>query len=292
MIPILIFMLFNYHTNTGVDSFTYGQLDNYGGHCGRGDDYHYHIAPLKLYSEGQTTTNLPCAFSFDGFAVYGSVEPDGSPMTPLDLDGTNGHFGSNGIYHYHGTTTVPYMIGKFKGQVTEDANHQLIPQALSHPVRNENWTPLDGALITSCVANGTNNGYNLSYTLNGGNYATNFSWSGTVYTFNYVTPSGTTTKTYNGFSQCTVPLNSNVFSLDKEVMVYPNPATDILNIKLGTTNLEDEVKNISVYDVKGSLISKTSKFVPAMDIKKLATGTYLVKIQFSHTVVTKKIVVK
>lgn len=284
--------IFNYHTNTGVDSFTYGQLDNYGGHCGRGDDYHYHIAPLKLYSEGQTTTNLPCAFSFDGFAVYGSVEPDGSPMTPLDLDGTNGHFGSNGIYHYHGTTTVPYMIGKFKGQVTEDANHQLIPQALSHPVRNENWTPLDGALITSCVANGTNNGYNLSYTLNGGNYATNFSWSGTVYTFNYVTPSGTTTKTYNGFSQCTVPLNSNVFSLDKEVMVYPNPATDILNIKLGTTNLEDEVKNISVYDVKGSLISKTSKFVPAMDIKKLATGTYLVKIQFSHTVVTKKIVVK
>jgi len=285
--------IFNYHTNTGVDSFMDGQLDNYGGHCGRGDDYHYHIAPLKLYSEGQTTTDLPCAFSFDGFAVYGTVEPDGSPMAPLDLDGTNGHYGSNGIYHYHGTTTPPYMIGKFKGQVSEDANHQLIPQALSHPVRNENWTPLSGALITSCVANANNNGYNVSYTLNGiSGYATNFSWSGTVYTFNYVTPSGTTTKNYNGFSQCTVPLNSNVFSLDKEVMLYPNPATDILNIKLGTTDLENEVKNISVYDVKGSLISKTSKFVPAMDIKKLATGTYLVKIQFSHTVVTKKIAVK
>ena len=41
--------IFNVHTNTGVDSYADGQLDNYGGHCGRADDYHYHIAPLHLY---------------------------------------------------------------------------------------------------------------------------------------------------------------------------------------------------------------------------------------------------
>jgi hypothetical protein len=285
--------IFNYHTNTGADSYLDGQLDNYGGHCGRGDDYHYHIAPLHLYASGQTTTNLPCAFSFDGFAVYGSVEPDGSPMATLDAN--NGHYGTNSIYHYHGTSTAPYMIGNFVGQVTEDATHQLIPQAAARPVRNENWTPLNGALITSCVANGTNTGYNLLYTLNGTpGYATNFSWNGTVYTFNYVTPTGTTTTPYTGFAQCTVPTLSTAdfVAIEKRITVYPNPATDILNINLGNTNLENEVQNISVYNIKGSIISKTSKFVPTLDIKKLSTGTYFVKIQFPQSVVTKKIVVK
>lgn len=284
--------IFNYHTNTGVDSYLDGQLDNYGGHCGRADDYHYHIAPLHLYTLGQTTTNLPCAFALDGYAVYGSVEPDGSAMTTLDAN--HGHYGSNGIYHYHGTANAPYMIGNFVGQVTEDATYQLIPQAAAHPVRNENWTPLSDALITSCVANANNNGYNVYYTLNGiSGYATNFSWNGSIYTFKYVTPSGTTTTNYNnGFVQCTVPLANNNFSLDSEVIVYPNPVKDILNIKLGNTNLENDVQTILIYDIKGSLISKTSEFVPTLDIKKLSTGTYFVKIQFSQTVVTKKIEVK
>lgn len=285
--------IFNYHTNTGVDSYLDGQLDNYGGHCGRGDDYHYHIAPLHLYTLGQTTTNLPCAFSFDGFAVYGSVEPDGIPMLPLDAN--HGHYGSNGIYHYHGTATAPYMIANFVGQVTEDATYQLIPQAAARAVRTENWTPLNGALITSCVANGTNTGYNLSYTLNGvPGYATNFSWNGTVYTFNYVTPSGTTTTNYNGFAQCTVPTLSaaDVILMEKRISVYPNPVSDMLTINLGNSGLENEVQFISVYDVKGSLISRTSGFVPTMDIKKLTSGTYIIKIQLSQSVVAKKIVVK
>jgi hypothetical protein len=283
--------IFNYHTNTGVDSYLDGQLDIYGGHCGRGDDYHYHIAPLHLYSLGQTTSNLPCAYSFDGYPVYGNVEPDGSPMVALDTN--HGHFGTNGVYHYHGTATAPYMIANFVGQVTEDATYQLIPQPAAHPVRNENWTPLAGSLITSCVANANNNGYNLSYTLNGTpGYATNFSWSGTTYTFNYVTPTGTTTTPYNGFTQCSVPLAATIFTLDSEIMVYPNPASEILNIKISDSNLENEIQTISIYDVKGSLISKNSKFVSTLDIKKLSTGTYFVKIQFLESSVTKKIVIK
>ena len=153
--------IFNVHTNTGVDSYADGQLDNYGGHCGRADDYHYHVAPLHLY--GTTSNTLPIAYSLDGFAVYGSVEPNGSSMQPLDAN--HGHYGSSGVYHYHGTATAPYMIAKMVGQVTEDLTHQLIPQAAASPVRTENWTPLNGALITSCLPNGTGNGFNLSYNL-------------------------------------------------------------------------------------------------------------------------------
>ena len=227
--------IFNYHTNTGVDSYTDGQLDNYGGHCGRGDDYHYHIAPLHLYTSGQTTSNLPCAFSFDGFAVYGDLEPDGSPMNTLDAN--HGHYGTNGVYHYHGTTASPYMIGNMVGQVMEDNTHQLVPQAAAHPVRTENWTPLSGALITSCALNTNQNGYNVLYNLNGvAGYATDYSWSGTTYTFNYLTTSGTNSINYNGFTQCSVPLAATAFMNIQNIRIYPNPAKETVFIDYGTTN--------------------------------------------------------
>ena len=283
--------IFNYHTNTGVDSYLDGQLDNYGGHCGRADDYHYHTAPMHLYTLGQTTTNLPCAFALDGFAVYGNVEPDGSAMATLDAN--HGHYGTNGVYHYHGTATAPYMIGNMVGVVTEDSNLQIIPQAAAQPVRNENWTPLSGALITSCTANGTNSGYNLSYTLNGtSGYATNYSWSGTTYTFKYVTPSTTTTTNYNGFSQCSVPLAISSFDIESGIKLYPNPAKEILQINLGNIFLEYDVQNISIYDIKANLIQKSNGFQSIIDIKNLSKGFYFVKIKFSKTEVTKKLIVQ
>lgn len=284
--------IFNYHTNTGVDSYLDGQLDNYGGHCGRGDDYHYHIAPLHLYSLGQTTTNLPCAFSLDGYAVYGSVEPDGSPMATLDTN--HGHYGTNGIYHYHGTMTAPYMIGNFVGQVTEDATYQLIPQAAAHPVRNENWTPLSGALITSCTPNTPNTGYTVSYTLNGTpGYATQFGWNGSTYTFNYITPSGTTTTNYNGFTQCTVPvLTNDVFVLDQQISVYPNPAHDTIFIAYQDKDMAQNVQTISIYNIKGALVYKSLSAKTELEVRSLASGTYFIKFQFSDVEVTKKIIVR
>ena len=283
--------IFNYRTNTGIDAFLDGQLDNYGGHCGRADDYHYHTAPMHLYTLGQTTTNLPCAFGLDGYAVYGSVEPDGSAMATLDAN--HGHYGTNGVYHYHGTAAAPYMIGNMVGVVTEDSNLQIIPQAAAQPVRNENWTPLNGALIISCVPNVTNNGYNLSYTLNGiSGYAVNYSWTGTTYTYRYVTPSGTTVTNYNGFSQCTVPLAVEVFKLNENLKIYPNPANTNFQINMDGSYLESEVLSISVIDFKGSLVKKIEKFESVIDIKNLSKGTYFVKIQFSNTQVVKKLIVQ
>jgi len=277
--------IFNPFTNTGVDAFLDGQLDNFGGHCGRGDDYHYHTAPLHLYN--QTTSSLPIAYALDGFAVYGSLEPDGTAMTSLDIN--HGH-SLNGVYHYHGTASAPYMIKNMVGQVTEDATLEIVPQAHAQPVRTENWGPLSGALITSCTENASNNGYNLSYTLNNGSpYATNYSWNGTTYTFNYVTPSGTTTTNYNGFIQCNLALAVNNLSLlDQSISIYPNPSSDILNINLGTKLLEKDVKSISIYDLKGTEIFHSDVFKSSIDIKKFNRGSYIIKIQVSNSSITKR----
>ena len=285
--------IFNYHTNTGVDSYTDGQLDNFGGHCGRGDDYHYHIAPLHLITSGQTSATLPIAFGLDGFAVYGSLEPDGLPMSTLDAN--HGHYGSDGVYHYHGTQTAPYMIGNMVGVVTEDASLQIIPQPQGSPVRNENWTPLNGALITACTTNATNTGYNTSYSLNGiSGYATNYSLSGTIFTFKYVTPSGITTTNYNGPAACVVPnLGADKFmQIEQNISIFPNPTSDLLNINLGNNDLVNEVQNIAIYDFNSKLVLKTNQFKSKIDIKSLSSGTYFVKIQFSNSVVTKKLVIQ
>ncbi len=285
--------IFNYHTNTGVDSFTDGQLDNYGGHCGRGDDYHYHIAPLHLITLGQASATLPIAFGLDGYAVYGNLEPNGTAMTTLDAN--HGHYGTNGVYHYHGTASAPYMIGNMVGVVTEDANLQIIPQPQGTAIRTENWTPLAGALITSCVAN-ANNGYNTAYTLNGvSGYATNYTATAAgLYTFQYVTPTGTTSTNYNGPAQCTVPNLGfdEVAFLDNAFTIYPNPTSDVLNIKLRKDINEKDILGVSIYDLKGSLVSKTSDFKSNIDIKNLSKGSYVVKIEFLNYLISKKIIVK
>ena len=285
--------IFNYHTNTGVDSFTDGQLDNYGGHCGRGDDYHYHIAPLHLITLGQASATLPIAFGLDGYAVYGNLEPNGTAMTTLDAN--HGHYGTNGVYHYHGTASAPYMIGNMVGVVTEDVNLQIIPQPQGTAIRTENWTPLAGALITSCVAN-ANNGYNTAYTLNGiSGYATNYTATAAgLYTFQYVTPTGTTSTNYNGPAQCTVPNLGfdEVAFLDNAFTIYPNPTSDVLNIKLRKDINEKDILGVSIYDLKGSLVSITSDFKSNIDIKNLSKGSYVVKIEFLNYLISKKIIVK
>ena len=281
--------IFNPYTNTGADAFLTGQLDNWGGHCGRGDDYHYHTAPLHLY--GTTTNTLPIAYALDGYAIYGTVEPSGIAMTALDTN--HGHY-FNSVYHYHGTAAAPYMIGKMVGQVTEDASAQIIPQPNAQPVRTENWTPLNGALITSCVINATNNGYNTAYTLNGvAGYATNYSWSGSTYTFKYVTPSGVTTTNYNGFAQCAVPvLSIPSYTLDANLVnVYPNPAKDNFTIDLKDSFSPQDITSISMYDTNGKQVYNSNEYQKNIKVNALSKGIYLIFIKSINGNITKKVVV-
>ena len=174
--------IFNALNNRGEDALKIGELDNWGGHCGKGDDYHYHAAPLHL----STLNGLkPIAFALDGFSVYGAKEPDGSSMS--SLDSCHGHVTTGSVYHYHGTTDYPYVVGAMKGKVTLDPSttapeNQIIPQAFTKPVRPAT-TPLNGASITDFVAVGTN-GYLLTYKIGTKNGYVKYSWdANNKYTF-------------------------------------------------------------------------------------------------------------
>ncbi len=133
--------IFNPLNNRGEDAFAIGELDEYGGHCGRADDYHYHVAPVHL--EKVVGKGMPIAYALDGYPVYGSTEPDGAPMRPLDALG--GHDDGDGGYHYHAMKTYPYLIGGFRGEVVE-RDGQVEPQPQARPVRPA-LGPLRGATI-------------------------------------------------------------------------------------------------------------------------------------------------
>ena len=141
--------IFNPLNNRGEDAFLIGELDTFGGHCGRADDYHYHIAPVYL----QETVGLaqPIASALDGYPIYGYEEPDGTPVRMLDA--CNGHTGPDGNYHYHATRTYPYLNGGFHGTVTE-RDGQVDPQPRARPIRPA-LPPLRGARITGFEADGT-----------------------------------------------------------------------------------------------------------------------------------------
>ncbi len=135
--------IFNPIKNDGrTDTFLAGELDRFGGHCGRADDYHYHIAPLHL--QKTVGAGNPVAYALDGYPLLGLTETDGT--APRNLDSFNGHSHGTLGYHYHSTRTYPYINGGFHGQVTE-AGGQVDPQPRAQGVRPA-LPGLRGAKIT------------------------------------------------------------------------------------------------------------------------------------------------
>jgi len=179
--------IFNALNNRGDDAFLAGELDDWGGHCGRADDYHYHIAPLHL----QTIVGkkLPIAYALDGFPIYGETEPDGKPVK--GLDSLNGHFDSKKNYHYHGTKNYPYINGGFKGVVSE-VDGQVDPQSLTRAFRPAG-APLPGAIIKSCEQTGQNE-FTLTYELNGQLNRINYVATLSSVEIEFIKPDGTSTR--------------------------------------------------------------------------------------------------
>ena len=182
--------IFNALNNRGDDAYLVGELDEWGGHAGRADDYHYHIAPLHLQEVVGTAS--PIAYALDGYAIYGETEPDGSTIG--ELDEFNGHEMPDGSYHYHGTRTYPYINGGLRG-VVNVAEDQVDPQPISRPFR-ESLEPMVGATITS-FETPTTGSYKLGYTINAMTGEVAYTVTDSVVAFTFTSIDGSvTTETY------------------------------------------------------------------------------------------------
>ncbi len=183
--------IFNPLNNRGEDANAIGELDQWGGHCGRADDYHYHLPPTHLQS--QVGEGNPIAYAVDGFPVYGE--------TSEQLDEHLGKLNADGSYQYHTIKEYPYFIASMRGKVILDANtsapeNQVTPQATTKGVRPA-LTPLKGASITKFESKSTNS-YSLTYSLNNQDYIINYNWNDQgTYTYEFVGSDGkSTTETY------------------------------------------------------------------------------------------------
>jgi hypothetical protein len=182
--------IFNPIKNDGrTDTFLAGELDEYGGHCGRADDYHYHVAPWHLAE--RLGPSLPLGYALDGYPIYGLAEPDGSTVS--GLDSFHGHASAAGEYHYHASKSYPYINGGFHGEVAIGGG-QVEPQPSANPVRQAG-EPLPGAKITGFVISADKKKYQLDYSQNGRKGSVNYEIlsNGNVH-FTFKKPDGTTSE--------------------------------------------------------------------------------------------------
>jgi hypothetical protein len=158
-------MVYNPTQQDGVydesrDPYLIGELDGCGGHSGRADDYHYHIAPVCLLDElaDYAAGGEPVAYAIDGFPIYGFVEG-------MDLDECRGAFDENGEYAYYASPDYPYVNACFSGEV------DLSLQPATHPIRPPG-EPIQ-VLITALYedADGWNH---LEYDYQGGTHSVNY----------------------------------------------------------------------------------------------------------------------
>jgi hypothetical protein len=216
--------IFNPIKNDGrTDTFLAGELDEFGGHCGRADDYHYHIAPTHL--QKYVGAGQPIAYALDGFPIYGLFDPvakkggaDEDKCCPLGsrekLDELNGHHapapegsppGAKGLYHYHASVKYPYLNGGMRGVVTVK-DDQIDPQPRASSPRAA-LPPLRGAKITGFKVLGGAMGksdqpaWSLEYMLGGKKHLVNYRLENGKWIFDFVEPFGATkTDTYDATS--------------------------------------------------------------------------------------------
>lgn len=164
--------IFNPIKNDGVtDTKIAGELDEWGGHCGRGDDYHYHLPPVHL--EKEAGKGKPVGYALDGYPIYGFDEADGSPVKKLDW--MNGHKDEKGNYHYHSTKTYPYLNGGFYGEVVE-RDGQVDPQPRAVSPRQA-LPPLRGAKITGFERSKDDRKMSVIYDVRGDKRAVNYTFN-------------------------------------------------------------------------------------------------------------------
>jgi hypothetical protein len=72
-------------------------------------------------------------------------------------------------------------------------------------------------------------------------------------------------------------LKSETFVVSSEFSIYPNPASDVLNITLKNNTFE--IKSSQILDLTGRVISDSKIINNTIDIKNLAIGTYVLVIK-------------
>lgn len=82
-------------------------------------------------------------------------------------------------------------------------------------------------------------------------------------------------------------LSNQDFALKNNISIFPNPASDILNIDNKTN---EQITAISIYSVKGDLVKEMKSISNSISVSELQNGVYFVKIEMNKNVLNYKFV--
>jgi serine protease AprX len=79
--------------------------------------------------------------------------------------------------------------------------------------------------------------------------------------------------------------------LGAKIGVYPNPATDVINISMDAS-LDVNNTSIQLYDIQGRLVKQSGTFVDKIDVSDLSAGMYMLNITKDGAIASKKIIIE
>ncbi|SMF00526.1 YHYH protein [Pseudobacteriovorax antillogorgiicola] len=165
-----------------VDTTLLGQLDNCGGHAGRGDDYHYHASPTCMIENmSNSGDSAVIGWAYDGYPIYGNNNPDGSTITTGELDTCNGKSDEIYGYRYHTSEVAPYILQCLRGEIDDS----VLPRVAPMQGRTDGRPPEGGVTnLTHTISNG---GTRLEYTYQNQTYYLQYSESDTANCYDFET---------------------------------------------------------------------------------------------------------
>ncbi|MFK7762156.1 MAG: YHYH protein [Roseobacter sp.] len=177
------------HHQAHHDTLQTGQLDVCGGHAGRGDDYHYHIAPNCMIAQmANAGPGAIIGWAFDGYPIYGDRNPDGSVIAAGLLDICNGQADGTFGYRYHTSEAAPYIVQCLMGAVADfDGLPRVRPLSAATGGEATPGRPPRGGVENLVFTQNADGSRSMDYRYQGADYFIRYAPSETADCYDYTT---------------------------------------------------------------------------------------------------------
>ncbi|MCK0118996.1 YHYH protein [Loktanella sp. F6476L] len=177
------------HHQAQHDTLQTGQLDVCGGHAGRGDDYHYHVAPSCMIAQMENAgPDAIIGWAFDGYPIYGDSNPDGSAIIAGSLDVCNGQMDDTFGYRYHTSPDAPYIVQCLMGVVADfDRLPRVRPLTATAGGGAEPGRPPRGGVEDLVFTQNDDGSRSMDYTYQGQDYYIRYAPSDQANCYDYTT---------------------------------------------------------------------------------------------------------
>lgn len=160
-----------YHYDAKADTKLLGQLDNCGGHAGRGDDYHYHAAPTCMMAAMKNKGDgAIIGWGYDGYPLYGNHNPDGSTIAANGLGVCNGQRDKTFGYRYHTSDKPPYIIRCLVGELDTSILPRVAPLRGNKTAMRSDLRPPREGVMNLTYTKGSNGSRTMRYDYHGQSY--------------------------------------------------------------------------------------------------------------------------